>query len=452
MEEHSQIHYARNADVHIAYRIVGSGAVDILWYPGAPLLPMESVDDERYFRRLQQRLSSFARLVQFDARGIGLSDPMSPAEPPTLEQWVEDAICVLDATGCGEAVVFAPRDSTLQAVMLATSHPDRVAKLVIVNGFARLRRANDYPVGVPDDILDAFVESNIEGGPNDEPEIPDDFLTLAAPTVAHDPDFRVWWERAGRQGASPATARAILGVGYAADVRSLLPSVAAPTLVLHRRDEPLFRIGHGRFLAEHIPDARFVELPGNDSLYWVGDIDLLLEEVEEFATGARLARRPETAIATILITDIVGSTETMAKVGQQSWRDVLDRHDAAVRRQLERFGGREVKTTGDGFLATFDGPARAVTCGLAVRDVATQLGLDIRVGVHTGEVELRGDDISGMAVHIAARVEALARPGEVLVSRTVVDLMAGSRTEFADRGEHALKGVPGSWRLFAVNG
>ncbi|HUC38238.1 MAG TPA: adenylate/guanylate cyclase domain-containing protein [Acidimicrobiales bacterium] len=452
VEERSRIYYARNADVHIAYRVLGSGAVDMLWYPGAPLLPMESVDDEPHFRRLEQRLSSFARVVQFDARGIGLSDPMSPAEPPTLEQWVEDALCVLDSTGCGEVVVFAPRDSALQAVMLAASHPHRVAKLVIVNGFARLRRAEDYHVGIPDHILDAFVESNIEGSPGDEPGVPDDFLTVAAPTVANDPDFRVWWERAGRQGASPATAKAILTVGYAADVRSLLPSVSAPTLVLHRQDEPLFRIGHGKYLAEHIPDARFVELPGNDSLYWVGDIDLLLEEVEEFATGTRLARRPETAIATILVTDIVGSTETMAKVGQQSWRDVLDRHDAAVRRQLERFGGHEVKTTGDGFVSTFDGPARAVTCALAVRDAATQLGLEIRVGVHTGEVELRGGDISGMAVHIAARVEALARPGEVLVSRTVVDLIVGSGTEFNDRGEHELKGVPGSWRLFAVKG
>ena len=241
-------------------------------------------------------------------------------------------------------------------------------------------------------------------------------------------------------------------MGYAADVRPLLPSVSAPTLILHRRDESVFRIGHGRYLADHIPGAKFVELQGGDSLYWVGDTSLLLDEVEEFVTGRRLARRLDSIIATILVTDMVGSTETLARVGQDQWRDMLDRHDTAIRRQLERFGGREVKTTGDGFLATFDLPARAVTCAQAIRDAAAQMGINIRAGLHTGPVELRGDDIAGMAVHIAARVEALAGPGEVLVSRTIVDLIVGSDIEFEDRGEHELKGVPGSWKLFAVRG
>ena len=446
----SDVRYARNGDVHIAYRVSGAGAIDMLWYPGAPLLPMESVDDEPNFRRLQQRLSSFARLIQFDARGIGLSDPVSPKDPPTLEQWVADAICVLDAAGSSKAVAFAPRDSTLQAVMLASSHPARVSKLIIVNGFARLRRAADYPEGVPGHIVDGFVETVIEGVPSAGAAVPADFLTIGAPSVADDPAFRTWWDRAGRQGASPATAKAILAVGYDADVRPLLPAVTAPTLVLHRRDEPMFRIGHGRYLAEHIPDARFVEIPGQDSLYWIGDTSVLLDEVEEFVTGSRVGLRPDTAITTILITDIVGSTQAMAELGQARWRDLLDRHDAAVRRQFERFGGREIKTTGDGFLATFDGPARAVNCAQAIGDAAGQLGLGVRAGVHTGEVELRGADIAGMAVHIAARVAALAGPGEVLVSRTVIDLIVGSGIEFADRGEHELKGVPGSWHLYAV--
>ena len=411
VEEGSGVHYARNGDVHIAYRAYGSGPIEMLWYPGAPLLPMESVDDEPHFRRLLERLSSFAHLIQFDARGVGLSDPISPAYPPSLEQWVDDAICVLDATGSSEVVVFAPRDSTLQAIMLAVSHPERVAKLIVVNGFARLRRADDYPDGVPGHIVDSFVQSIIEGVPSAEEGAPNDFLSEGAPTVAGDPAFRAWWDRAGRQGASPATAKAILAVNYDADVRALLSAVAVPTLVLHRTDEQLFRLGHGRYLAEHIPDARFVELPGRDSLYWVGDTALLLEELEEFTTGSRLARRPDTAIATILVTDIVGSTETMARVGHDRWRDTLDRHDAAVRRQLDRFGGREVKTLGDGFLATFDGPARAVKCAQAIRDAVAQVGLGIRVGVHTGEVELRGADIAGMAVHIAARVVALGESG-----------------------------------------
>ena len=450
VQDSPDVRYARNDDVHIAYRAFGRSDIDVLWYPGAPLLPMESVDDEPHFRRVQQRLSSFARLIQFDARGIGLSDPVSPRDPPTLEQWVDDAICVLDAVGSERVAVFAPRDSTLQAVMLASSRPERVSKLIIVNGFARLRRAPDYPEGVPSHIVDAFLESVIEGAPSLEEGALVDFLTVGAPSVANDSTFRVWWDRAGRQGGSPATARAILSVGYGADVRSLLSAVAAPTLVLHRTSEPLFRIGHGRYLAEHIPDARFVDIPGQDSLYWVGETSMLLDEVEEFVTGSRIGRRPDTAIATMLVTDIVGSTQTMARVGQERWRDLLDRHDAAVRRQFERFGGREVNTTGDGFLATFDGPARAVHCAGAISDAAGQLGLGVRAGVHTGEVELRGNDIAGMAVHIAARVAGMAGPGEVLASRTVIDLIVGSGIEFTDRGEHELKGVPGSWRLYAV--
>lgn len=450
VEDSPDVHYARNGDVHIAYRAFGSGAVDMLWYPGAPLLPMESVDDEPHFRRLQQRLASFARLIQFDARGIGLSDPVSPRDPPTLEQWVADAICVLDAVGSSQAVVLAPRDSTLQAVMLASSHPARVTKLIIVNGFARLRRAPDYPEGVPGHLVDGFLDEVIDGVPSVEGEAPSDFLTVGAPSVAHDAAFRTWWDRAGRQGASPATAKAILSVGYGADVRPLLPAVTVPTLVLHCKREPLFHLAHGRYLAEHIPDAKLVETPGHDSLYWVGDTSMLLDEVEEFVTGSRIGHRPDTAIATMLVTDIVGSTQTMADIGQERWRDLLDRHDAAVRRQFERFGGREVNTTGDGFLATFDGPARAVHCAQAISEAASQLGLGVRAGVHTGEVELRGNDIAGMAVHIAARVAAEAGRGEVLASRTVIDLIVGSGIEFADRGEHELKGVPGSWRLYAV--
>jgi len=444
-----EVRYVLNGTVHLAFRTLGRGP-DLLLYPGAPLLPMESVDEEPRFRRVLERLASFARVVQFDARGIGLSDPVSPAEPPTLEQWVDDAICVLDGCGCGEVVLFAPRDSTLQAVMLATAHPARVSKLVIVNGFARFRRTEDYPVGIPGKALDAFLESSIEGVPGTNEGTREDFLSFGAPSVAGDAAFRAWWDRAGRQGASPATAKAILGVGYAADVRPLLPAISAPTLILHRRDESVYRIGHGRYLADHVPGARFVELEGPDSLYWVGDTGPLLDEVEEFVTGARLADRADSIIATVLLTDIVGSTEILARVGPDGWRDLLDRHDAAVRRQLERYGGREVKTLGDGFLATFDGPARAVTCARAIRDAAAQMGMDIRAGLHTGQVDLRGNDVAGMAVHIAARVEALADPGEVLASRTVVDLIVGSGIEFEDRGDHELKGVPGSWKVYAL--
>jgi class 3 adenylate cyclase len=440
--------------VHIAYRVTGSGPVDLLWYPGAPLLPMESVDDEPSFARIRARLGSFCRVIQFDARGVGLSDPTPPSSPPTLEQWVDDALAVLDAVGVASSAVFAARDSTLEAVMLAAAHPSRVTRLVIVNGFARLRRAVGYPDGIPDRVIDGFLVSNTDpdAGRDATDTGRSDFLSYAAPSAAKDEAFRTWWDRAGRQGASPASARAILAVGYQADVRPLLPSVSAPTLVLHRKDNRNFRVGLGRYLAEHIPDARFVELPGADCLYWAGDTRQLLDEIEEFLSGRRPEPSSERVLTTVLFTDIVGSTEQAARVGDQRWRELLDEHDTVAEQQVARFSGRLIKTTGDGVLATFDGPARAVRCGCALRDALLRLGVDIRVGIHTGEVELRGQDIGGMGVHIAARVQALARPGEILTSRTVADLVVGSGIEFDDRGDHQLKGVPGTWQLLGVSG
>jgi class 3 adenylate cyclase len=343
----------------------------------------------------------------------------------------------------------------LQAVLLAATYPDRVTKLIIVNGFARLRRADDYPAGVPGPLLDRFVEANIH--PEDE-EVAfklksgerADVLSVGAPSVSGDPAFRRWWDRAGRRGASPATAKALLGVAYNADVRSLLPVISAPTLVLHRRDEPVFRIGHGRYLAEHIPGAKLVELPGADTLYWVGDTELMLDEIEEFLAGHRSGAAAERVLATVLFSDIVDSTRRAASLGDREWKALLDRHDEAVQRQITQARGRLVKTTGDGCLATFDGPGRAIACAAAMRDELRAIGLDIRVGLHTGEVERRGDDIGGIAVHIGARIGSLAGSGEILTSSTVKDLVTGSGIEFADRGEHALKGVPGVWRVFAV--
>lgn len=353
-----EVRYATTGDVHIAYRVVGQVGPggDLLWYPGAPLLPMESIDDEPSLARWQTRLASFCRVIEFDARGIGLSDPTSPSSPPTLEQWVEDTLAVLDAVGCSRVAVLAPRDSTLEAVMLTAGHPDRVSKLIIVNGSARMRRADDYPVGIPDHIVDRFLATNTE--PATGPDAGPDFLSFAAPTVADDPEFRAWWDRAGRRGASPAMARAVLEVGYRADVRPLLMAVRAPTLVLHRRDNRNLRIGHGRYLAEHIPNARLVELPGSDCLYWVGDTDFMMDEVEEFLTGQRRGPNAERVLATVMFTDIVESTTTIARIGERRWRDLLDRHDIVVSRELDRFRGRLVKTTGDGAVATFDGPAR----------------------------------------------------------------------------------------------
>jgi class 3 adenylate cyclase len=296
-------------------------------------------------------------------------------------------------------------------------------------------------------VLDRYLDVNFEPDAFDRGF---DSLDFWAPSAVGDDAFRAWWNRAGNRGAGPATAKLMDRVRQQADVRALLPLVQAPTLILHRLEDAAIRAAHGRYLAEHIPDAKYVELPGPDDLYWVGDTEVMLDEIEEFVTGVRRGPHTDRVLTTVLFTNIVASTAHIADLGDRRWRDLLDRHDAATRRQLVRFRGREVKTTGDGVLATLDGPARAVTCACAIRDAAAQLGLEIRAGVHTGEVELRGADIGGMAVHIAARVAAVAAPRQVLVSRTVVDLIVGSGIKTAGAGEHALKGVPGRWRLCSV--
>lgn len=440
------IRFAKDGDVSVAYQVFGVDSPDLLVYSSG-MLPIDSMNDEPLLARFHHRLASFRRLIRFDQRGIGMSDSVGPASPPTLEQWMADALAVLNAAGSQRAALFAPRDTSLEAVMLAATHPDRVSGLVIVNGTARFARADDYPVGIPQQVLDRFMDLNTEPDALDRGY---DALGFWAPSVADDDAFRSWWNRAGNRGASPATARLLDRVRIQADVRALLPLVRVPTLILHRRDNASTRVGQGRYLAEHIPDAKYVELPGADDLYWVGDTEAMLDEIEEFLTCARRGPDPDRILATVMFTDIVGSTDHLAQPGDRRWRDLLDRHDQAVRRQLERFRGREVKMTGDGVLATFDGPARAVLCASAIRDAASQLGLKVRAGVHIGEVEVRGQDVGGMAVHIAARVAALAEPRQVLVSRTVVDVIVGSGIQTADHGEHVLKGVPGSWHLFAV--
>ena len=277
-----------------------------------------------------------------------------------------------------------------------------------------------------------------------------DFLAHVAPSVANDPTFRTWFDRAGNLGASPAMAQAMWDSFLAADLRHLLPEIQVPTLIMQRTDNPVWGVGHSRYLAEHIAGAKLVELPGADLLYWVGDTRPILDEIEEFVTGVRGGCGTERVLATVLFTDIVGSTDRAAQLGDGRWRDLLDRHDQSVRTQIERFRGCEVNSIGDGFVATFDSPGRAIECALAIRDTLKALGIDVRAGIHTGEIEVRGDDVAGMAVHIGARVSALAGPGEVLVSSTVKDLVVGSSVEFDERGEHDLKGVPGTWRLFAV--
>jgi class 3 adenylate cyclase len=346
-------------------------------------------------------------------------------------------------------VVLAPRDSSLEGILLAATRPDRVSGLILINGLARWARADDYPVGVPQRILDTFIKVNMEPDAVSEGF---DFLATAAPSVAHDDSFRAWWVNAGYRGASPSRAREIQRVIHEADVRSSLPLVRVPTLVLHRRDDNLVRVGHGRFIAEQMPNARYVELPGADNLYWVGDTSEILDEIEEFVTGVRHGPDAELVLAGVLFSDIVESTRRMAELGERAWQELMDRHDLVVRRQIERYRGRQVKSTGDGVLATFDGPLAAVTCGRAIRDAAAQLDLTVRVGVHVGQIELRAADIGGMAVHIAARAQAHAQPGQIIVTRTVVDIAVGAGLKFRPQGSRVLRGVPGRWQLYSVEG
>ena len=439
--------YAKTEDgLQVAFQVVGDGPLDLLWFSGG-LIPIDIMDEEPRLARFQRRLGSFSRLVRFDPRGAGLSDPISLSTPPTLEQWAHDARAVMDAVGSERTAVFAPAPAAMEAVVFAATYPDRVAALVVVNGMARMLWAPDFPLGVSREFMDTFRRVNTEP---DAVERGFDILPVVAPSAAHDPSFRNWWVRAGNRAASPAMARAIMQVRQDADVRPALPLIQAPTLVLHRQDNRFIVVGHGRYLTEHIPGAKYVELPGADNVPWIGDTTVMLDEIEEFLTGVRHQAEPDRVLATVLFSDIVDSTAQASTMGDRAWHDRLDAHDAMVRRQLDRFRGREIKATGDGFLATFDGPARAIQCGGAIRDGARQMGIEVRVGLHTGEIDLRGADVGGVTVNIGARVAAQAGPGDVLVSRTVVDLVAGSRLTFEDRGEHELKGVPGTWRLFAI--
>ncbi len=354
---------------------------------------------------------------------------------------------VLNAVGSEKATVFASAYFTASALLLAAEHPERVRGLVLVNGSARTLWAPDYPVGAQPKAADRFATVGLD------PEAVTkgfDALRSVAPSVAGDSGFRRWWDLAGNRAASPSMARVIQTVVAETDVRDKLAQIKTPTLILSRDSSGFVPVGHGRYLAEHIAGSRYVELPGVDALYWVGDTARMLDEIEEFITGVRGGFDAERVLTTIVFTDIVGSTERAAALGDDRWRDLLDKHDRIVRRELARFRGREVNTAGDGFVATFASPSVAIDCAEAIVEAVSETGLEVRVGLHAGEVEVRGDDIAGLAVHIGARVGAQAGPSEVLVSSTVREIVTGSRRRFHDRGEHQLKGVPGRWRLHAI--
>lgn len=356
---------------------------------------------------------------------------------------------MLDAVGSTGACLFAVGGSGLAALLTAAMHPGRISSLALLNCYARLPRDEDYPYGIPQRLLTSFIDSVLDVGAAGDPSMDD--VQLLAPSLSGDPEFREWWARSGRRGASPAAARASLEMSFSGDVRSAVPLIDAPTLILHR-DPSLFSVGHARYLADHLAHARLVVLPGGDHLPYGADSDTVIDEIEEFLTGVRGGAATDRVLTTVLFTDIVGSTERAARAGDRAWHELLDSHDAMTRSELRRFRGREVKTTGDGLLATFDGPARGIRCAQAICAGARRLGIDVRAGLHTGEVEVRGDDVGGIAVHLAQRVSSHADAGEVLVSRTVVDLVTGSGIAFDDRGVHELKGIEGSWGLFAVRG
>ena len=444
--------YALCGDAHIAYQVVGKGPLDLLELSNGTNISIDETNEEPHWERYVRRLASFSRLIRFDMRGVGLSDPLSPSEAPTLESTVDDALGVLEAAGAERVAVLGAGFGGAVGILMAATHPDRVQALVLVNSTARWLRDDDYPFGIPAEDVFQWAEAIQDTTGNFEmPEELNDAV-LYAVSLASDQGFRQWWARASRRGAGPAAARALAELYNRVDVRSALTSVGAPTLVVHRREQILLPIGHAEYLADHLPNVTFVSVPGSDTLPFSGDIDELIDPMEEFLTGERPVRLPERVLATIMLSDIVGSTERVAELGDRRWRDLLVHHDAMVQRQIQRFRGRLIKHTGDGVLGTFDGPARAISCARSIVEGARQLGIMVRVGLHSGEVEVLDDDVGGIAVHIASRVSDLAGPGQILVSRTVNDLVAGSGIEFSDRGEHELKGVPGTWRLFAVGG
>jgi class 3 adenylate cyclase len=438
-----EIRYAKSGEVNIASAAVGGGDLDLLFVPGF-VSHLEIGGELPQIQHMGSRLASFARLILFDKRGTGLSDPVENV--PTLEERMDDIRAVMDAAGSERAAIFAASEGVPLAILFAATHPERVTGLVLYGGMARTIWSEDHPWAIrKEDLVKA----------NEELVLPfwgqGIMSEIFAPSLADDPAVQSWSARMERYAASPAMVRKLFEMFYETDVREILPLVKVPTLVLHRTGDRLVNIRAGRYLAEHIPGARLIELPGSDHAAYAGDTDAMLDEAQEFLTGIRGSPDLDRVLATVMFTDIVGSTDRVVTLGDRKWRELLDEHDKLVTRYVEQFRGRYVKHTGDGFLATFDGPGRAIKCARALRSAVSGLGIQIRTGVHAGEVEIRGEDLGGIAVHIGARVCALAGPEEILVSSTVKDLCVGSGIAFSERGAHVLKGVPGEWHLYAVS-
>jgi class 3 adenylate cyclase/esterase/lipase len=436
----SDIKYARSGDVHIAYRIFGDGPRDLVLIPGT-LSHADLFWEFPLNQYVLKRLTSFARVIVFDKRGQGLSDRVGEQ---TLEERIGDVRAVMDAAGSPRAAIFGWSEGGSMSLMFSATYPARTSALVLCGSFASVRAE---PWAVTQEQWNQFLRQ-VEKSWGQGVLVP-----INAPSRRNDEAFLQWFGQLERASASPGAILALMRANFEIDVRHVLPAIQAPTLILHRVGDRTVPVEAGRYLAQHIRGAKYVELPGDDHLLQAFDqatLDLLIDEIEEFITGARHGPEPDRELVTVMFTDIVSSTERAVAVGDRRWRELLEAYVGLARRQLERFRGREVDVAGDGLFAIFDGPARAVRCACAIRDAVRQLGLEVRAGLHTGECEVTGSKVSGIAVHTGARVAAAARPQEVLVSATVRDLVAGSGIQFDDRGSHVLKGVPGDWRLFAV--
>lgn len=434
--------YARRPDGAIAYQVVGDGPIDMV-FMSAWFSHVDGRWEEPSFARFLRRLTSFCRLILFDKRGSGASDPLPGAEP-TWEDWADDITDVLDAAGSERAVVVGVGDSGPMAILFAATNPGRVSHLVLANTGARFAHAPDYTWGTPADQVAGFLQRLKEswgtGG----------LVDVFSASMAEDERYRQWWARYQRMGASPVASMGMARLIFGIDVRDVLSTIRVPTLVLHREEFEFWPVGHGRYLAEHIPGAKYVGLPGRDGFLYLGDSEAVAEEIEEFVTGARRAPEPDRVLATVMFTDLVKSTDRAAELGDRKWLGLLDAHNDLVQTELDRYRGRLIRFTGDGLLATFDGPGRGIQSALRMREGLRSLGMEMRSGLHAGEVELRGEEIGGIAVHIGARIMSMAGPGEILVSSTIRDLTTGASIRFEDRGQHALRGVPEKWHLFSV--
>jgi pimeloyl-ACP methyl ester carboxylesterase len=437
--------YANLGDVKIAYQVFGEGPVDIVLVSNWTWA-VDLVWEHPYLEGWLQALGEMGRVIMFDMPGTGSSDPLPGDRATTLEEWMDTVGVVMDAANAERAALVAQDIGGMMAMLFAAAHPERVSALTLFGSTARMQDAPDYPIGYPEHLRDRGIQWWLDVWGTGQQ------YRVTTPSIVADEEFVRLQARWERLVIPPATARLVFSLVADLDVRGILDSIRVPTLVMHRRGDRWIPVSHGRYLADHIQGARYVEFSGEDHFQFVGDVDAIAREIKSFLGATRETRLEEAdrMLATVLFTDIVSSTERAADLGDRRWKELLDSHDRMVRNALDKFGGREIKTTGDGFLAAFDGPGKAVNCADEVRAGAKSLGMQIRAGLHVGEVELRGADIGGIAVHVASRVLSNAAPDEILVSSTVKDLVIGAGIEFDDRGPHELKGVPGEWRLYAV--